>query len=501
MWIHAVDLDVGRLFADIPGPMLAELIPDVVAAGPHAGVPGAAAGRHRPEARLEARARTPIRTRSRGRAAGAGGLAGRPFEGSGPAHGRRQPAARPPRGCSGRRTGQRALGRASSPGANAPGRRPDFDAVRAEFALPASFPPDVLAEADRAAAQRPGLGPDRVDATDVELVTIDPPGSKDLDQAVGVARRGDGYRVHYAIADLGAFVVPGGAAGHRGAPARADRLPARRLRAAAPAGAVRGRGEPAAGRPRRPCCGRSTWTAPGERRGGRRAPGAWCAPAPGSTTRACRPTSTRAGRTRPSRRCPSSAGCAGPSRCAAARSSWSCPSRRSCPTAPGGWTAVIRRARRRGVERGDLAAHRHGRGADHAGRRCRRAAHAARAGTRRAVDAAAPHRGDAGHRLAGRRDRRRGAVRAAARHRRTRSRCAGPPPRCCAARATPPSTGRGRRATRRPGARGDRRAVRARHRAAAAARRPLRHGGLPAPSPRAARCRGGCAPPCPRCRS
>ncbi len=87
---------------------------------------------------------------------------------------------------------------------------PDFGAIRAEFELPAGFPPDVLAAAERAAAQRPGVGPDRIDATDIELVTIDPPGSKDLDQAVGVAHRAGGYRVHYAIADLGAVVVPGG---------------------------------------------------------------------------------------------------------------------------------------------------------------------------------------------------------------------------------------------------------------------------------------------------
>ena len=58
---------------------------------------------------------------------------------------------------------------------------------------------------------RPASGPHRVDATDVELVTIDPPGSKDLDQAVGVVRQGGGFRVHYAIADLGAVVVPGAA--------------------------------------------------------------------------------------------------------------------------------------------------------------------------------------------------------------------------------------------------------------------------------------------------
>jgi exoribonuclease R len=90
---------------------------------------------------------------------------------------------------------------------------PDFAAVRAEFGLPTGFRPAVLAEA--AAAARPGVGPGRLDATDVELVTIDPPGAKDLDQALGVVRRGRGdsagFRVHYAIADLGAVVVPGGA--------------------------------------------------------------------------------------------------------------------------------------------------------------------------------------------------------------------------------------------------------------------------------------------------
>jgi exoribonuclease R len=93
----------------------------------------------------------------------------------------------------------------------ADGAHPDFAAIRAEFGLPDTFPPAVLAEAAAAAAVRPAPGADRVDATDVELVTIDPPGSKDLDQAVGVLRHGDGFRVHYAIADLGAVVVPGAA--------------------------------------------------------------------------------------------------------------------------------------------------------------------------------------------------------------------------------------------------------------------------------------------------
>lgn len=88
---------------------------------------------------------------------------------------------------------------------------PDFGAVRAEFALPAGFPAEVLAEAARAATVRHGGDGGRRDATGIDLVTIDPPGSMDLDQAVGVVARGEGYRVHYAIADLGAVVTPGSA--------------------------------------------------------------------------------------------------------------------------------------------------------------------------------------------------------------------------------------------------------------------------------------------------
>ena len=42
-------------------------------------------------------------------------------------------------------------------------------------------------------------------------MTIDPPGSLDLDQAIHVERRGDGHRVSYAIADVGSFVEPGSA--------------------------------------------------------------------------------------------------------------------------------------------------------------------------------------------------------------------------------------------------------------------------------------------------
>ena len=51
----------------------------------------------------------------------------------------------------------------------------------------------------------------RLDARDLDLVTVDPPGTRDLDQAFHAERTGTGYRVHYAIADVAAFVAPGGA--------------------------------------------------------------------------------------------------------------------------------------------------------------------------------------------------------------------------------------------------------------------------------------------------
>jgi exoribonuclease R len=87
----------------------------------------------------------------------------------------------------------------------------DFAGIRADFGLPAQFPGPVLEEAERAVSAGVSTA-DRHDATDLPLVTIDPPGAKDLDQAMLVERRpGGGYRVYYAIADLGAFVTPGGA--------------------------------------------------------------------------------------------------------------------------------------------------------------------------------------------------------------------------------------------------------------------------------------------------
>ncbi|MCX5597164.1 RNB domain-containing ribonuclease [Streptomyces phaeochromogenes] len=81
-------------------------------------------------------------------------------------------------------------------------------ALRTELDVPEAFGPQVLAEAERA-AREPTLP--AYDATDIPLFTIDPPTSTDLDQAMHLSRRPDGYRVRYAIADVAAFVVPGGA--------------------------------------------------------------------------------------------------------------------------------------------------------------------------------------------------------------------------------------------------------------------------------------------------
>lgn len=99
--------------------------------------------------------------------------------------------------------------RVSPPDAIADG----IQALVAEFALPTAFPPDALAEAEQAATS---WSPDGLPRVDLPFVTIDPPGSMDLDQAMHLATREDdpahpGYRVTYAIADVGAFLTPGGA--------------------------------------------------------------------------------------------------------------------------------------------------------------------------------------------------------------------------------------------------------------------------------------------------
>lgn len=82
-----------------------------------------------------------------------------------------------------------------------------FERIRRELKLPDGFPRTVLDEAAWV-ARVPRL--DAADRSDLPFVTIDPPGSMDLDQAVHLERLRSGYRVWYAIADVGAFVRPGG---------------------------------------------------------------------------------------------------------------------------------------------------------------------------------------------------------------------------------------------------------------------------------------------------
>lgn len=97
-----------------------------------------------------------------------------------------------------------------------------LDALRAEHGI-TDFPPEALAEARAAAEAWEAGGPQRLlddgarDARDLPLVTIDPPGSMDLDQALALERlvpadqHGPSYRVNYAIASLATFITPGGA--------------------------------------------------------------------------------------------------------------------------------------------------------------------------------------------------------------------------------------------------------------------------------------------------
>src|ERR1700754_1960212 len=78
--------------------------------------------------------------------------------------------------------------------------------IQSDLKVTAEFPAEVE-EAARRAAQAPRL-PD-LDRTDIPFVTIDPASSMDLDQALHIERDGSGYVVHYAIADVAAFVSPG----------------------------------------------------------------------------------------------------------------------------------------------------------------------------------------------------------------------------------------------------------------------------------------------------
>ncbi|MGL3805039.1 RNB domain-containing ribonuclease [Paeniglutamicibacter sp. R2-26] len=80
-------------------------------------------------------------------------------------------------------------------------------ALETEFELRTDFPSEVIEEAERAIRDFEFPPADR---REIEFVTIDPAESTDLDQAVHLSRTGNGYLVHYAIADVPGFVSLGG---------------------------------------------------------------------------------------------------------------------------------------------------------------------------------------------------------------------------------------------------------------------------------------------------
>lgn len=90
-----------------------------------------------------------------------------------------------------------------------------FAAIRRELKVPHEFPADVVAEANLVARRGPEVPPGGattvIDRTDLPLITIDPASSIDLDQAYAGEQLSTGYRIWYAIADVAAFVTPGGA--------------------------------------------------------------------------------------------------------------------------------------------------------------------------------------------------------------------------------------------------------------------------------------------------
>ncbi|MFC7496052.1 MULTISPECIES: RNB domain-containing ribonuclease [unclassified Nocardioides] len=96
--------------------------------------------------------------------------------------------------------------RSADDGVAAATLRAGMERIRDELDASPDFPPEAE-EAAAAAAASPRL-PD-LDRTDIPFVTIDPPGARDLDQAVHLSRDGSGYVVEYAIADVAAFVAAG----------------------------------------------------------------------------------------------------------------------------------------------------------------------------------------------------------------------------------------------------------------------------------------------------
>jgi len=96
--------------------------------------------------------------------------------------------------------------RSAADGVAAASLREGIARVQAEMKVSPELP-DSVEKAAAAAAAAPRLP--ELDRTDLPFVTIHPESALDLDQALHLERAGDGFTVHYAIADLAAFITPG----------------------------------------------------------------------------------------------------------------------------------------------------------------------------------------------------------------------------------------------------------------------------------------------------
>lgn len=76
-------------------------------------------------------------------------------------------------------------------------------AIRAQFRVPPTFPPEALALAEANARRAPTA---HADWTHRAFVTLDPAGATDLDQAFALEAAGADWLLHYAIADVAWFV-------------------------------------------------------------------------------------------------------------------------------------------------------------------------------------------------------------------------------------------------------------------------------------------------------
>ena len=94
---------------------------------------------------------------------------------------------------------------------------PDDPEVQAQsivfrYGLSSSFPPAVHQEASRIShAIAPGEILERTDLRGFPIVTIDGENARDFDDAVYVRRQGAAYELYVSIADVAAYVAPGGA--------------------------------------------------------------------------------------------------------------------------------------------------------------------------------------------------------------------------------------------------------------------------------------------------